>query len=333
MDLHAELRIAERAVRAAARVCRRVQGNLLAAGTLTKNDRSPVTVADFASQALVCVTLAEQSEVRAIVGEEDAAELRRAPADAVRAQVVDEVRAARGVALEVDEVLAWIDLGGTTPSSSSDAFWTLDPIDGTKGFLRGQHYAIALALIERGQVMLGALGCPHLDAPDGSRGLLLTAVRGGNGTRASALFAEAEGIGTAVRVGDVADPSQARFCESVDASHSDHQVSARIAARLGLVAEPLRLDSQAKYACVARGDASVYLRLPTSESYREKIWDHAAGLIVVEEAGGRVTDVRGMPLDFSRGRQLEVNAGVVASSGKIHAQVLDAVGAALGGGS
>jgi len=330
MDLRAELEIAARAVRAAAQVCRNVQGNLTVAGALTKRDRSPVTVADFASQAVVCATLTEHSQVRAIVGEEDAAELREPSAAAICAQVVDHVRAARGATLTVDDVLAAIDLGGATPPSNAP-FWTLDPIDGTKGFLRGEHYAIALALIEGGRVLLGALGCPHLDAPDGSRGLLLTAVRGGGGTRASSLFTDASEP-RVVHVSDVRDPAQARFCESVDAGHSDHDVAAQIAARLGLVQAPLRLDSQAKYACVARGEASIYLRLPTSETYREKIWDHAAGLIAVEEAGGRVTDVRGMPLDFARGRQLELNAGVVASSGQIHAQLLDAVSAALAKG-
>ena len=111
----------------------------------------------------------------------------------------------------------------------------------------------------------------------------------------------------------------------VEASHSDQGRSARIAARLGITRDPFRLDSQAKYAAIADGLASIYLRLPTSAHYREKIWDHAAGSIVVEEAGGRVTDVFGKRLDFSRGRKLEDNRGVVATSGAIHDAVLEAV--------
>src|SRR5439155_19463982 len=99
----------------------------------------------------------------------------------------------------------------------------------------------------------------------------------------------------------------------------------------GIVTPPLRLDSQAKYATVARGDASIYLRLPTRQDYREKIWDHAAGLIIVEEAGGRVSDVRGAALDFSRGRRLEANAGVIATNGHIHDRVVAAVTRALDG--
>jgi len=47
------------------------------------------------------------------------------------------------------------------------SLWTLDPIDGTKGFLRREQYAIALAFIRDGRVELGVLGCPEL--VDGNR--------------------------------------------------------------------------------------------------------------------------------------------------------------------
>ena len=119
--------------------------------------------------------------------------------------------------------------------------------------------------------------------------------------------------------------ADAKLCESVETAHTSHSHSARISARLGITAEPFRIDSQCKYAIVGQGQAQIYLRLPTLKDYREKIWDHAAGLIVVEEAGGRVTDVRGHDLDFGHGRKLENNAGVIATNGPIHDQVLEAV--------
>ena len=59
--------------------------------------------------------------------------------------------------------------------------WTLDPIDGTKGFLRGEQYAICLALIIDGIVQLGVVGCPNLpvdhEQPDGEKGCLFIAVK------------------------------------------------------------------------------------------------------------------------------------------------------------
>ena len=95
------------------------------------------------------------------------------------------------------------------------------------------------------------------------------------------------------------------------------------------LAPPLRIDSQVKYGVLARGDVSIYLRLPTRADYEEKIWDHAAGSLIVTEAGGEVSDVRDHPLDFSVGRLLSHNVGIVATNGKLHPQVIDAVQQAL----
>ena len=128
----------------------------------------------------------------------------------------------------------------------------------------------------------------------------------------------------------MSDPAAAVFCESVESGHSAHDDSAEVARRLGVTAPPCRIDSQCKYAAVARGDASIYLRLPTRADYEEKIWDHAAGWAVITEAGGAVTDVRGEPLNFSIGRTLRNNKGVVATNGRIHDEVIAAVRAVLG---
>jgi 3'(2'), 5'-bisphosphate nucleotidase len=128
-----------------------------------------------------------------------------------------------------------------------------------------------------------------------------------------------------ISVDRVRKASEARFCESVESGHSNQEESARIASLLGIATEPYRIDSQCKYAAVARGDASIYLRMPTSADYREKIWDHAAGKLIVEAAGGRVTDVEGCPLDFGRGETLAANSGIVATSGAIHDEVLEAI--------
>ncbi|MBC6417951.1 MAG: 3'(2'),5'-bisphosphate nucleotidase, partial [Prochloron sp. SP5CPC1] len=92
-------------------------------------------------------------------------------------------------------------------------------------------------------------------------------------------------------------------------------------------ADSVRVDSQAKYGIVAAGQAALYLRLPSPKApnYRENIWDHAAGSIVVEEAGGRVTDMYGKPLDFATGTKMVDNRGIVVSNGLIHDTVLAAL--------
>jgi 3'(2'), 5'-bisphosphate nucleotidase len=189
---------------------------------------------------------------------------------------------------------------------------------------------VALALIVEGRVVVGALACPNLwrrigeggDASPGPAGAVFVAVRG-----QGAFMAPLDGAGVEapLRVSACDAPSAGRFCESVESGHSAHGEAAAVAARLGIAAEPLRLDSQAKYAVVARGEADIYLRLPTRADYREKIWDHAAGVLVVEEAGGTVTDIHGRPLEFTHGRELAANRGVIVSNGRLHDRVLAAV--------
>ncbi|HSH11850.1 MAG TPA: 3'(2'),5'-bisphosphate nucleotidase [Ilumatobacter sp.] len=311
------------AVRAASESCAAAQGRLAAGDTLTKGDASPVTVADFAAQAIVCATLVDRLGAIELVGEESSSDL--ADNEPLRDGVIDLVAAQRGRDVSAQQVLEWISVGHA--DGLGDRHWTLDPIDGTKGFLRGDQYAIALALIEDGEVVLGVLGCPNLPNPDGSRGAIFVAVDG---------TCEMYGlVGDRARPVQVAAPAtlaQARLCESVEAGHSNHDHSSLIAARLGITAEPYRIDSQCKYGAVARGDASIYLRLPTRADYREKVWDHAAGKFVVEQAGGRVTDVDGLPLDFSHGRVLEGNRGVIATDGRFHDRVVAATQAVLAAG-
>ena len=231
--------------------------------------------------------------------------------------------------LDAEAVLDLIDYG-TYEGGADGRHWTLDPIDGTKGFLRLDQYAVALALIEEGEVVLGVLGCPNLplDAtrPDGAMGCLFIAVRG----EGAVMRPLDGGDETPIRVTDIEESCEANFCESVESAHSSQSDSARVAELLGITAPPFRIDSQCKYAAVGRGDASIYLRLPTRKDYEEKIWDHAAGAIVIREAGGRVSDVRGRDLDFSLGRTLRDNTGVIVSNGILHERVLRAVGEVLG---
>lgn len=309
------------AVRAASEVCRSVQ-SAITADVLEKKDKSPVTVADFASQAVVCRTLANLFPNDAVIGEEDAAELRLPENRPLLDRAKDEL-AAISITATDEDVCGWIDRGG---SDFTSRFWTLDPIDGTKGFLRGEQYAVSLALIVDGRIEVSILGCPNLpasDAWDRSQGCVFTAVRG-EGAQVWPL-AGSSASPQAVRVSSTANPAMGRFCESVESGHSSHDDSAKAAEILGISSRPVRLDSQAKYAVVARGEADIYLRLPTRADYFEKIWDHAGGVLVVQEAGGEVTDVDGRPLDFTLGRELRNNRGVVVTNGLLHESVLSAL--------
>jgi 3'(2'), 5'-bisphosphate nucleotidase len=319
MAYEQERAIAIEAVMQAAKLCEAVRRDMVPEA-MEKSDKSPVTVADYGSQAIICRALAAAFPDDPVVGEEDATDLRNPDMRDRLQQVSNFIQDVLGAA-NPDDVLQWIDHGN---GSTARRFWTLDPIDGTKGFLRGDQYAIALALIEDGDLKVGVLGCPALGFGAGQPGLLFTAVRG-EGTTMQAI--DGSGEVQQVHVVQPGDADRLRFVESVEASHGNQEQQNAVAQAAGIQAPSVRMDSQAKYGAVAAGEAALYLRLPSPKypDYREKIWDHAAGAIVVEEAGGKVTDMHGKPLDFYSAAKMMDNRGVVVSNGSIHDAVLSAL--------
>jgi len=316
-----ELQTALTAVRQAAIVCRSVQ-SAITTESLAKKDSSPVTVADFASQAIICRRLQLDFPNDPVIGEEGAAELRLPSGADFLNRVVREC-AAVGVAASAIEICDLIDRGET--SEYNPRFWTLDPIDGTKGFLRKEQYAISLALLINGQIEVGVLGCPNMpfaNKPDGT-GVLAWAVRGSGAWMQP--LSEPDASPTRITVTQVSMTAHMRFCESFESGHSSHNWSGLIATELGIHRAPVRMDSQCKYLAVARGDADLYLRLPTRKGYQEKIWDHAGGVLIVEEAGGKVTDMNGNAPDFRHGSSLTQNEGMVVTNGLAHSAVTAAI--------
>jgi len=319
-----ERRFALDVVAEACAMARQVQDRIARTGdAVTKADRSPVTEADLAIQVLVSHRLAERFPGDGLLAEEDTTAI---DADSGLAAQVLELSRQAVPGLTADAMRRA--LGRGDHGGGAARHWVLDPVDGTKGFLRGEQFAVALALIDGGRLATAALGCPKLLPADdsGGEGSIFSA-EAGCGATERRLGSTAD---RPVTVDAIGDPARAAFCESVEAAHAAHSVQAEIAARLGIQRPPVRIDSQCKYAVVARAEASIYLRLPRRTDYREKVWDHAAGALIIEEAGGRVTDLDGRPLDVSTGRYLARSHGIVATNRHLHEAVLAACRAVLG---
>ncbi|KAL1880581.1 hypothetical protein VTK73DRAFT_5386 [Phialemonium thermophilum] len=355
-----ELLVAQLAVQRAAQLTRRVFHET-AKGTVSKDDKSPVTIGDFGAQALIIAALRHNFPSDEIVAEEESSRLRdnsEPEAGALRNRIWELVRNTRladdaaenevlgGSVASPEAMLDLIDAGGSPGGRGPGRrVWAIDPIDGTKGFLRGGQYAVCLALLVDGEVEVGVLGCPNLPVDDsapldadiganatdeeGSRGVIFAAVRG-QGAFSRPLGRAGLLPARPISMRPVTDMTAACFCESVEAGHSNQGEAAQIAAWLGITRPSVRMDSQAKYGSIARGAGDIYLRLPTSKTYQEKIWDHAAGDLIVREAGGQVTDTLGKRLDFGHGRTLAENRGVIAAPAAVHGQVLKAVQEVLG---
>ncbi len=310
------LDVARRAARTAADVCQRALQRP-AAEAMSKGTLGPVTLADYGSQAVILREVAAAFPTHRIVAEEGSEHL-AAHADPAGVELlVDIVAAALGSPTHFDEVCGWIDHSG----GDGDVTWAVDPIDGTKGFLRGDQYAVAIGILIDDVPAAGVLACPRFTV-DVHTGVLLVADPE-SGTTVEPLRG---GPPVGVSVSELGGPAETRVLGSVEAAHGDPALVREVITRGGLGGGMVRLDSQVKYGAVAAGAAEVYLRPRSRPEYRESIWDHAAGVAVVEHAGGRVTDLDGLPLDFSRGRRLEANRGVVATNGRVHDHVLDVIG-------
>ncbi|XP_057544174.1 PAP-specific phosphatase HAL2-like [Amaranthus tricolor] len=366
-----ELDVAVKAVQMACSLCQRVQQGFISKSNSivqAKDDNSLVTIADWSVQATVSWVLSEHFGSRnvSIVAEEDVEALSKPEATGLLESVVQTVNKCLSEApqfgikgphmpLEKVEVLEAIrhcnSIGGP-----SGRFWVLDPVDGTLGFVRGDQYAVALALVEDGQVMLGVLGCPNyplrkewlsyhhryyriiskLTPPSSEswdKGFVLYAKKGSGKAWMQPLLPQSKTIvwiksPRPVYVSPVEDPALATFCEPVERANSSHSFTAGLAHSVGVRKEPLRVYSMVKYAAVARGDAEIFMKFARS-GYKEKIWDHAAGTVIIQEAGGVVTDAGGHPLDFSNGIYLEnLDRGIIACAGvQLHEKIVRAVDA------
>ncbi|KAH7545939.1 hypothetical protein FEM48_Zijuj01G0147300 [Ziziphus jujuba var. spinosa] len=366
-----ELDVAVRAVQMACSLCEGVQNGLISKSgeeVQSKDDNSPVTVADWSVQATVSWVLSQSfgSSNVSIVAEEDVQTLSKADASGLLDAVVETVNKCLVEAprfglkgpempLGTSEVLEAISRCNSN-GGHTGRFWALDPVDGTLGFVRGDQYAIALALIEDGEVALGVLGCPNypmrkewlsyhhryhrivskLTPPTSEswdKGCVIYARRGSGKAWMQPLVHVNKKLvwpnsARLVRVSSIDNPSLATFCEPVEKSNSSHSFTAGLAHSVGLRKQPLRVYSMVKYATIARGDAEIFMKFARA-GYKEKIWDHAAGVVIIQEAGGVVTDARGRRLDFSKGIYLEgLDRGIIASAGAIlHDQIIRAVDA------
>ena len=369
----ADLRLATEAVRLASKLCRASQLQLRENENTnqTKRDKleSPVTVADLGAQAIVSWALQNlpnsgavtRNDGFSLVAEEDSDFLRSEEGADLRNRVVDLVNnTLKGSGLKElteAEVLLAID-EGRSEGGSDRRHWVLDPIDGTRGFVGNRQYAIALALLDEGEPVLGVLGCPNLSLEaedldartaaatsssesssssqqeDGSGYLFVAEKRRGAykvgieieaGSSGSDAESGAPGdiLGHRISVDEV-DPNDAVYMESVETKHSDHAFARKVAENSGINKDSLKLDSQVKYGVIASGKASAFMRFPDLD-YKEWIWDHAAGAIIMEEAGGVVTDSEGKKLDFSKGRTLNNGNGIVAAPPKLHRKLIESI--------
>jgi 3'(2'), 5'-bisphosphate nucleotidase len=322
VDLTHELETAKTIARMAAGICQSIQAELV--NPAAKSGNEPVTIADYASQAVIGHALAENYPDDAVLSEERSEEFMLLLSDKQRSWVQRFVTDALGGYVFEEQVCAWLDFG---KAAQAERTWIIDPIDGTKGFIGLRHYCVALGLLIGGEPVLGVLASPgfYSDADETHEDLgVLTYGLLGSGAWMEPL---AGGPSHPIEVSEISDPRRAIMLASYEATHTDRAFLGRVAEALGRGpdASTRLLDSQDKHAMIASGGGDVYLRVPPRPDYSERVWDQAAGYAIVKAAGGQISDLSGRPLDWSTGRTLDHNRGVLITNGHLHDALLEAI--------
>ncbi|KAK4239216.1 hypothetical protein C8A03DRAFT_32699 [Achaetomium macrosporum] len=360
-----ELEAAIAAVQTAAHISREALASAQTAGDtdtvggsgtfdVVKDDLSPVTVADFAIQALLTRTLGHTFPQDGFIGEESADELRQNPKLLARVLAILVQCCGESLFRDGDDLCDVIDSCTTTtltPSASSGSgtgpsrIWVFDPIDGTKTFIRREQYAINIALLEGGRQVLSVVACPLLsmdvDAtasvtdssvdPTG-RGCILYAVRDHGAYVRPLLLGDEAGEATQPR-------RLPRHADAVTAPDGLRSVTCWTLLDSGVdvvhkaVAEELHVPFPGcdllgwvpRWAVMALGPANMTVWVYKKRDRYAKIWDHAGAMLLFEEVGGRITDVHGKEIDLTAGRKLSANFGFVAAPKSVHHLVLQAV--------
>jgi 3'(2'), 5'-bisphosphate nucleotidase len=220
-----------------------------------KRDNSPLTQADMASHHLIVEGLARLTPEWPVLSEESKE-------------------------IPYDDRIHWHN------------FWLVDPLDGTKEFLRRNgEFTVNIALMQSNAPVLGVVYAPAMDV----------------------MYFAAKGAGAWKSDGKASSPVPIRTAQSahghlrvvVSRSHGSGEENLDRFTGVAQRCEFVPMGSSLKFCLVAEGVADLYPRTgPTME------WDTAAAQCIVEQAGGRVTDIDGNPMQYNK--PVLLNPGFVA---------------------
>ncbi len=209
-----------------------------------------------------------------------------------------------------DAILSEEELDDVETRVSGKRVWMIDPIDGTQGFInKDGDFGVQIGLTENSEAVLGIVFLPFHDE----------------------LFYAARGEG-AFLVENGESPKSLQVSEKTDYSKMTLAVSRNhLSKKMGRVSEDLNIGNiinrgsvGLKIGLIARQTADLYIHF----SPRTKFWDSCAPQIILEEAGGKMTDLFGAPLHYDL-HDVQNHNGILASNGAAHDLTVEKLGKIL----
>jgi 3'-phosphoadenosine 5'-phosphosulfate (PAPS) 3'-phosphatase len=264
-----------------------------------KDDHSPVTLADFASQIYIIAALRNRFFNDEIIAEEEDIRFIDMTSQNLVMQCFQELDLG-----DFQDLKQFIEYRGT----SSQRQWTVDPIDGTIGFQKGLSYAVGVGFMENSIPKVCAIAVPNYYRNQ----LTIFSAEIKQGVQVS--YKNNKTI--PLKVSKTEKIEDIRLCHSL---HYDQPWVMKFAKLIGIT-KFVQIDSMAKFTMIADGSADLYIKpLDPTHSFS---WDFLPGDLLVREAGGKVSDLGGMPLEFSREKCNWTKPGIIASNGLLHNKIL-----------
>ena len=263
-----------------------------------KQDNSPVTLADYASQFFISFRIAESF-----------------PEDQIIAEETDEVKLTGNdldmIKICYDDLNIDIEMDLTQKNIKSGRQWTVDPIDGTKGFQKNLSYAIGIGLMINSKPRISIIGVPNFN----EKGTAIFIAEKENGAKVSY---GGEPF-SSIEVSKQDTLSESILCHSL---HYDEPWVMKFASEIS-ISKFIQMDSMAKFCLIANGDADIFIKPLNKE--RSFSWDFLPGTLLVTEAGGKVSDLNGNPLKFLDEKLIVSAPGFIASNSSIHQEILNSM--------
>ncbi len=215
-----------------------------------------------------------------------------------------------GAAFPDDAILSEEEADQPEIRLASRRVWIIDPIDGTAGFVKKDgDFGVQIGLAENGVPVLGIVFLPFHDS-------MSYAVKGGGSFTAI-------GSGEPVRMSTSDRTDLSTMTIAVTRNHLTPRMK-RIIEHFGFTNIVRRGSVGLKAGLIASRICDIYIH----PSPRTKIWDTCAPQIILEEAGGMLTDIFGGPLRYDRAQLQNLN-GILASNGAVHEQAVERLGSVL----